>query len=186
MEPRGLVISLRQSAFFPSGERRAGIRQPCPPCRNWPSSDRHAPQLDPAGRPHRFPCPFITSASRATGSCPARGASPFWNTLCDTFHLSRDRFSVVGRADTVPIDTNDTPEGRARNRRVDVVIVNSLEIQPEEAAKARGQTLIRAVPCRLPKCRRFSTAYEPTGNPKKNCEKAAGLIDKSTARWTMA
>ena len=36
---------------------------------------------------------------------------------------------MVGRADTVPIDSNDTPEGRARNRRVDVVILNSLKIE---------------------------------------------------------
>ncbi len=43
----------------------------------------------------------------------------------------RQRFSVVGRADTLPIDTNETPEGRARNRRVDVVILNSLRVQPD-------------------------------------------------------
>jgi chemotaxis protein MotB len=50
-------------------------------------------------------------------------------TLCGTFQLPRERFSVVGRAETLPVDTNSTPEGRARNRRVDVVIVNSLRIQ---------------------------------------------------------
>ncbi len=49
-------------------------------------------------------------------------------TFCGTFQLNRQRFSVVGRADTVPIDSNETPEGRARNRRVDVVILNSLKI----------------------------------------------------------
>jgi hypothetical protein len=48
-------------------------------------------------------------------------------TFCGTFQLSRTRFSVVGRADTVPIDSNETAEGRARNRRVDVVILNSLK-----------------------------------------------------------
>ena len=36
---------------------------------------------------------------------------------------------MVGRADTVPIDSNETPEGRARNRRVDVVILNSLKLR---------------------------------------------------------
>jgi chemotaxis protein MotB len=58
------------------------------------------------------------------------------DTLCGDFHLPYERFSVVGRADTVPIDTNETPEGRARNRRVDVVIVNSLRINGAEAIKA--------------------------------------------------
>ena len=55
-------------------------------------------------------------------------------TLCGTFRLPLTRFSVVGRADTFPIDSNDTPEGRARNRRVDVVIMNSLKVQPDETA----------------------------------------------------
>lgn len=37
--------------------------------------------------------------------------------------LNRDQFSVAGYADTKPIAENDLPEGRALNRRVDVVIV---------------------------------------------------------------
>ena len=32
--------------------------------------------------------------------------------------------SVVGYADSFPLETNDTPEGRAKNRRVDIVILN--------------------------------------------------------------
>jgi chemotaxis protein MotB len=32
-----------------------------------------------------------------------------------------DRLRAIGRAETVPIDTNNTPEGRARNRRVEFV-----------------------------------------------------------------
>ena len=34
------------------------------------------------------------------------------------------RMSVVGYADAFPLDSNDTPEGRAKNRRVDIVILN--------------------------------------------------------------
>ena len=66
-------------------------------------------------------------------SC-ARGIAVL-DTLTADFHLPFDRFSVVGRADTVPVDTNDTPRGRARNRRVDVVILNSLHIKSAEAIK---------------------------------------------------
>jgi len=32
-----------------------------------------------------------------------------------------ERLRAIGQADTVPIDTNDTPEGRARNRRIEFV-----------------------------------------------------------------
>lgn len=36
--------------------------------------------------------------------------------------LSQGRVSVSGYADTRPIDTNDTPAGRAKNRRIEVII----------------------------------------------------------------
>lgn len=40
-----------------------------------------------------------------------------------TGKLNRDKFSVAGYADTRPVASNDLPEGRALNRRVDIVIV---------------------------------------------------------------
>jgi chemotaxis protein MotB len=41
---------------------------------------------------------------------------------------------VAGYADTAPIATNDTPEGRARNRRVDIVLLNEQGVigEPEK------------------------------------------------------
>jgi len=38
--------------------------------------------------------------------------------------VEEKRFQVAGFADTVPIASNDTPEGRAYNRRVDIVILD--------------------------------------------------------------
>jgi len=40
------------------------------------------------------------------------------------FGVDENRFQVAGFADTVPVSTNATPEGRAYNRRVDVVIID--------------------------------------------------------------
>jgi chemotaxis protein MotB len=56
--------------------------------------------------------------------------------LTDTFELKRERFSVVGRAETSPVDSNETPAGRSRNRRVDVIIVNSLKLKAAAPAIA--------------------------------------------------
>ena len=39
------------------------------------------------------------------------------------FGVNEGQFQVAGFADTVPLFTNDTPEGRAANRRVDIVIL---------------------------------------------------------------
>ena len=40
------------------------------------------------------------------------------------FGVDEGRFQVAGFADTMPISNNDTPEGRAYNRRVDIVIID--------------------------------------------------------------
>jgi flagellar motor protein MotB len=44
--------------------------------------------------------------------------------LTTHYGVPRDRLAIAGYADTVPVDSNDTPEGRAHNRRVDLVILN--------------------------------------------------------------
>jgi chemotaxis protein MotB len=38
--------------------------------------------------------------------------------------IEENRFQVAGFADTMPIASNNTPEERAYNRRVDVVILD--------------------------------------------------------------
>jgi flagellar motor protein MotB len=43
--------------------------------------------------------------------------------------------SIAGYADTVPVADNDTAEGRARNRRVDLIILNNYAIANTEPAK---------------------------------------------------
>ena len=42
--------------------------------------------------------------------------------LLDSSEIDDNRVEVTGHADTRPRDTNDTPEGRARNRRVEMLI----------------------------------------------------------------
>jgi chemotaxis protein MotB len=38
--------------------------------------------------------------------------------------VEENRFQVAGFADTVPLSPNDTPEGRAYNRRVDIIVLD--------------------------------------------------------------
>lgn len=148
LEPRGLVISLRQSAFFPSGEDTLESS-------NLPTMKKLAAILATLPNPiqlegHTDSIPIHNSRFRSNWelSC-ARGIAVL-ETLCGTFQLPRERFSVVGRAETLPIDTNSTPEGRARNRRVDVVIVNSLHIQNEIVATATAKPSSKAGPSTVP------------------------------------
>lgn len=134
LEPRGLVISLRESAFFASGGDVLESST-LPTMKKLASMIGTLPNsIQLEGHTDSIPIHNVRFRSNWELSC-ARGISVL-ETLCGTFGLKRDRFSVVGRAETLPVDTNDTPAGRARNRRVDIVIVNSLRIQRIEEIKA--------------------------------------------------
>jgi chemotaxis protein MotB len=54
--------------------------------------------------------------------------------LVECCDVPRTRLSVAGYADTAPVAANDSIEGRTRNRRVDIVILN-------EAGSAAEPTL---------------------------------------------
>ncbi|MCB9780653.1 MAG: OmpA family protein [Alphaproteobacteria bacterium] len=49
-------------------------------------------------------------------------ARAFMDRLVTDFEMDPDRFTVAGRGPSDPIDVNDTPEGRERNRRIVVVV----------------------------------------------------------------
>lgn len=49
-------------------------------------------------------------------------ARAFKDKLVDAFGVDQARFTIAGQGDTQPLVPNDTPEGRARNRRIVLVI----------------------------------------------------------------
>jgi len=134
LETRGLVISLRESAFFPSGTDvlDKGSFPTMQKLAELIGSLPNAIQLE--GHTDSIPIHNTRFKSNWELSC-ARGIAVL-DTLTGNFDLPFERFSVVGRADTVPVDSNDTPQGRARNRRVDVVILNGLRLNNADAIKA--------------------------------------------------
>lgn len=73
-------------------------------------------------RSRRFPSNWELSTARAV--VVAR-------YLIDTGNMSADRISAAGYADTVPIESNDTEEGRARNRRIEIVLMPNLDELPD-------------------------------------------------------
>lgn len=52
------------------------------------------------------------------------------------YQVPPGRLAVAGYADTAPVESNDTEEGRAHNRRVDVVILNENGARPEPTPAA--------------------------------------------------
>jgi chemotaxis protein MotB len=139
LEPRGLVISLKQSAFFSSGTDAMDES-------NLPSMKKLAELIATLPNSiqlegHTDSIPIHNDRFKSNWELSCARAIAVLETFCGTFQLNRQRFSVVGRADTVPIDSNETPEGRGRNRRVDVVILNSLRIQGLDANKLDANKL---------------------------------------------
>jgi len=133
LEPRGLVVSLRESAFFPSGTDRLALD-------SGPILQKIAAVIDPLPNAvqlegHTDSIPIHNSRFRSNWELSCARGIALLDAMTDEFGVARERFSVVGRADTVPVAPNDTPEGRARNRRVDLIIVASLKAQTTTAAR---------------------------------------------------
>lgn len=135
LESRGLVISLTETAFFEPGaetiapDAGPAIHKIADALRSLPNSIRLEGHTDSTPiRTARYPSNWHLSSARALAMLD------FMTQKCG---LPLKRFAVAGYSDTVPVDTNETAEGRARNRRVDVVI---LTVAPSEsvAEKATG------------------------------------------------
>jgi flagellar motor protein MotB len=57
--------------------------------------------------------------------------------MATRLQVDRQRVAIVGFADTAPQTSNDTEDGRARNRRVDIVIQNNYMASPLAQKTAR-------------------------------------------------
>ena len=123
MQARGLVVSFQQATFFPSGDDRISdeqfgiILKVAEVIRSLPNPVRFEGHTDslPVRANGRFGSNWELSAARAIAMMEAMSA------CCD---LNTNRFSVAGYADKAPLADNTDNDGRQRNRRVDIVILN--------------------------------------------------------------
>ena len=122
LDARGLVVSLRQAAFFPSGgddiapPGLKSIEKIATTIRDLPNPVRLEGHTDSIPiHSQRFPSNWELSTARSIAML---------QLFTGQYGISVDRFAVAGYADTKPIDSNDSAEGRAHNRRVDIVILD--------------------------------------------------------------
>jgi chemotaxis protein MotB len=134
MEPRGLVVSFKQAALFPSGGDEVSVDA-------ISGLEKVAKALCAIPNPvrlegHTDSIPIKTARFRSNWELSAARSIAIMELLATRFGLPRERLSVAGYANVVPVASNDTEEGRAKNRRVDVVILNEQGILAEPAKVA--------------------------------------------------
>lgn len=121
-EERGLVIRFRDSVLFGVGE--ANIAQ-----EGYEVLHRIAEKLK------RIPNPIViegftdnlpikTSTYPSNWELSVARAIGVARFMIDEKGISEERISVSGYGEQRPIDTNDTAEGRANNRRIEITILN--------------------------------------------------------------
>ena len=132
LQPRGLVISLRQATFFPSGtdtiapETYSTIEKIATMIRALPNPIRLEGHTDAV--------PINTARFHSNWELSAARGIAMLELFCSRFEVPRNRLAIAGYAETMPVDSNDSDEGRAHNRRVDIVILSRLSIMNEPVA----------------------------------------------------
>jgi chemotaxis protein MotB len=133
LEGRGLVISLREATFFSSGDDAVA-----------PGSEailaKIAAEIQALGNPvrlegHTDAKPIHNSRFRSNWELSVARSIAMLELLQQKFGIAPERLSVAGYAENAPVDTNDTEEGRARNRRVDLVILSAEGVKSEPGAR---------------------------------------------------
>jgi chemotaxis protein MotB len=123
LDARGLIISLREKAFFASGDSSVApdslpmLAKIAIVVQSLPNSVRLEGHTDAR--------PIHTSRFQSNWELSAARSIAMLELLRDRFQIPQSRMAIAGYAENSPVDTNDTEEGRAHNRRVDLVLLTA-------------------------------------------------------------
>jgi chemotaxis protein MotB len=129
MQPRGLTVSFRQAALFPPGADEIADDA-------YSSVEKIANAIKRIPNPvrlegHTDSMPIHNTRFRSNWELSAARSIALLELLTEHFDVPRDRISIAGYADTAPVATNETDDGRSRNRRVDIIILNATGLKGE-------------------------------------------------------
>lgn len=119
---RGLVITLNQTAFFRSGAAEFDPSM-------YPTLGKIADLLARIDKPirlegHTDSRPIHNERFQNNWELSTARSIAVLELLAGRFGIAPGRLAVAGYADTAPVSSNDSEEGRARNRRVDIVVLS--------------------------------------------------------------
>ena len=116
----GLVISLREAGFFASGSATPKP-QTLDTLRQIATSLSRTP-YDLRIEGHTDNVPIHNAEFNSNWELSTARATSIARILLDLKAIPADRLSAAGYAEFHPVASNDTPEGRSQNRRVDLVV----------------------------------------------------------------
>jgi len=117
----GLVISLREAGFFNSGSA-APKPETLDTLRQIAASLGHTP-YDLRIEGHTDNIPIHTTEFDSNWELSSARATRIARLFLDQHAIPADRISAAGYAEFHPVASNATPDGRAQNRRVDLVVL---------------------------------------------------------------
>ena len=133
----GLVISLREAGFFASGS--AVPRPETLPTLRQIAARLGATPYDLRIEGHTDNVPIHNAEFDSNWELSAARATHIARLLIDGHLIAPDRISAAGYAEFHPVATNSTDEGRAENRRVDLVVLPRTLVNFAAPAQAAPQ-----------------------------------------------
>ncbi|MDR3580042.1 MAG: flagellar motor protein MotB [Oryzomonas sp.] len=120
---RGLVVSLKEAGFFDSGSATVKKQSLAILAAIAESLSNYANGYRVEG--HTDNVPIHSEQFRSNWELSSTRANNIMHLLTESYGLSPENVSTVGYGEYRPMDSNDTLEGRAKNRRVDIVFLNA-------------------------------------------------------------
>ncbi|HXJ85950.1 MAG TPA: flagellar motor protein MotB [Candidatus Binatia bacterium] len=133
-ESEGLVISLREFGFFDSGS--AALRPSALPALDRIASILAVRTCRLRIEGHTDNVPIHTAQMASNWELSTARATELIRLLIIRYRFSAERLAAAGYAEYHPIAGNDTPQGRAQNRRVDIVILTEHIVRNDVSLEA--------------------------------------------------
>jgi len=120
-DPRGLVLSMSEDVLFDAGT--AYVKTSSTASLAAVAAVLKKAQCDAAVEGHTDSLPISNARYASNWELSATRATNILARLVAEYGVSPARLSAAGYAEFRPVASNTNPEGRARNRRVDVVLL---------------------------------------------------------------
>ena len=143
-ETEGLVISLREFGFFDSGS--TALRTSAMPALDRIASILAIRTCRLRIEGHTDNVPIHTAQVASNWELSTARSTELVRLLIVRYQFSPERLAAAGYAEYHPIASNDTAQGRAQNRRVDIVILSEHVVRSDVIADASSGKPSAAIP----------------------------------------